>query len=480
MRDADWIELDRLVEDAMKCWAIPGLAIAVVQGDDTILLKGYGVRELGASAAVTPDTQFMICSLTKSINAAGIALLVDEKRLNWDTRVREILPEFQLRDPAATEAITVADLLAHRSGLPRHDRIWSLPEERSRERILDAMRYLQSSRPLREAYQYSNLGYIVAGMVAERLSGQSWEQFTTQRLLSPLGFRKFGFSTDTLVSAADFAHPHVRDGRHARRTRLWPMHATPAGGIHTCAADMARWLRLLLSRGRVDGAQIVSQAAVTAMMTPHIDADDSGFAEIGRNQYGYGLTCQLYRGERTVSHTGSLPGWGSLLSVMPDREIGVVVLTNRDPCPVRELITYAVFDRLCTLSPIDWFEIFHARRQSTLEKEEADARRFGTNGIVVPYPDELLKHFTGEYSNSAYGTISITHNTSGMRWSWRGLKGRLVYRGESSVHLKEDDEARLSDLVFTFGRNADGVVTRLRSPLEPEVSDIVFRRQLAA
>src|SRR5471032_1087124 len=86
MRDADWIELDRLVEDAMKCWAIPGLAIAVVQGDDTILLKGYGVRELGASAAVTPDTQFMICSLTKSINAAGIALLVDEKRLNWDTR----------------------------------------------------------------------------------------------------------------------------------------------------------------------------------------------------------------------------------------------------------------------------------------------------------------------------------------------------------------------------------------------------------
>jgi len=191
MRDADWIELERLVDDAMKCWAIPSLAIAVVHGDDVILLKGYGVRELGASAAVTPDTQFMIFSLTKSINAAGIALLVDEQRLNWDTRVREILPEFQLRDPAATDAITVADLLAHRSGLPRHDRIWSLPEARSREWILDAMRYLESSRPLREAYQYSNLGYIVAGMVAERLSGQSWEQFTTQRLLSPLGFRKF-------------------------------------------------------------------------------------------------------------------------------------------------------------------------------------------------------------------------------------------------------------------------------------------------
>lgn len=97
---------------------------------------------------------------------------------------------------------------------------------------------------------------------------------------------------------------------------------------------------------------------------------------------------------------------------------------------------------------------------------------------MVRYPEEYLNHFVGEYGNPAYGTISIAHNTSGMRWSWRGLKGRLVYRGESSLQLKEDDEARLSDLVFTFDRNADGVVVRLRSPLEPAVSDIAFQRQL--
>jgi hypothetical protein len=164
--------------------------------------------------------------------------------------------------------------------------------------------------------------------------------------------------------------------------------------------------------------------------------------------------------------------------MMPDREIGVVVLSNRDPCPVRELITYAVFDRLCSLSPIDWFDIFHARRLSALEKEEAEACRFDTTGIVVPYPDELLNHFIGEYSNPAYGTISITHDTSGVRWGWRGLKGRLVYRGEHSLQLKEDDPARLSDLVFTFDRNADDVVAGLRSQLDPAVSDVVFHRQL--
>jgi CubicO group peptidase (beta-lactamase class C family) len=476
MRDVELAELDRLVEHAMTCWSIPGLALAVVRGDDIAVLKGYGVRQLGVNDPVTPETQFMLCSLTKSITAAGIALLVDEKRLDWNTRVREILPEFQLHDPAATEAITVADLLAHRSGLPRHDRIWSPPEARSKEQMLEAMRYLEPSRPLRASYQYSNLGYLVAGMVAERLSGLSWEQFTTQRLLEPLGFRHFGFSTGTLTSSSNYALPHVRDGRHARQTTLWPMHATPAGGVHTCATDLAHWVRFLLAQGRVGHRQIISQENLLEMMTPRIDVGDPDYAELGRAQYGYGLTCQLYRGERTVSHTGSLPGWSTLFSIMPDRQIGVVVLTNRDPCPVREMIAYAVFDQLCSLPPINWFDRFLATRQNALSKEDVEAQRFDANGIMFRYPDEYLVHLVGEYGNAAYGTVSITQETSGMRWKWRGLKGRLVYRGESSVQLKEDDDARLSDLIFTFEKSAQGLVVELKSRLEPEVAEIVFQR----
>ncbi|MDN7176986.1 beta-lactamase family protein [Caballeronia sp. SEWSISQ10-4 2] len=479
MHDSDWIDLDRLVEDAMKCWGIPGLAIAVVQDDEVILLKGYGVRELGVNAPVTCDTQFMICSLTKSVTAAGLALLVDEQRLDWETRVREILPEFQLCDAAATEAITISDLLTHRSGLPRHDRIWSPPGERSREQILEAMRYLEPSRKLREAYQYSNLGYVVAGMVAERLSRQAWEEFTAQRLLLPLGFSNFGFSTAALESSIDHAHPYGLDGRDVYREELWPMHAAPAGGITASVEDMARWLQFLLSRGRANDKQLVSVAAVDAMMTPRVDVGDSEFAEIGRSQYGYGLESAHYRGDRSVFHTGSLPGWATLVSMLPDHGIGVVVLTNRDPCSVRELIAYAVFDRLRSLPPINWLEIFQIKRKKQLE-EKAYTQGFEVPGVSALLFGEPPRDFVGEYEHPAYGCISIVQTASEARWSWRGLSGVLIYRGGDSFQLKEDGIPRYaSGIPILFERNAGGLVDRLKSPLEPAVSDIVFQRQIA-
>jgi CubicO group peptidase (beta-lactamase class C family) len=477
MRDTAWIDLDRLVKDAMKCWGVPGLAVGVVHDDNVIFVKGYGTRKLGANAPVTCDTQFMICSLTKSITAAGLALLLDEQRLGWDTKVREILPEFQLRDASATEEITVSDLLTHRSGLPAHDRIWSPPGRRSRQKMVDALRHLELSRRLRESFQYSNLGYVVAGMLAERLSGQSWEQFTTQRLLLPLGFTGFGFSKADLESAADRASPHQWDRGNVHQAKLWPMQATPAGGINASAADMVRWVRFLLSRGQVDGRQLVSQAAIDAMMTAHIHAGDSEFAEIGKIRYGYGLTCEHYRGDVTVSHTGSQPGWGALMIMMPAHRIGVVVMTNRDPSPVRELIAYAVFDRLRSLAPLAWFEVFRTRRQAALDKEKAEERaRTITHRSDSPL-NEPPESLIGKYEHPAYGRISIVRGASAMYWYWRGLRGTLVYRAQNSFQLKEDGEARYpSRIAISAEKNAKGRIDALRSPLEPAVSDIVFKR----
>jgi len=478
MCDSAWTDLDRLVEDAMKCWGVPGLAVGVVHDDDVILVKGYGTRELGANAPVTCDTQFMICSLTKSITAAGLAILVDEQRLGWETRVCEILPEFQLRDANATEDITVSDLLTHRSGLPAHDRIWSPPGRRPRQQMVDALRYLEASRPLRESFQYSNLGYVVAGALAERLSGQSWEQFTTRRLLLPLGCTGFGFSTADLESAVDRALPHQWERRGVYQGKLWPMQATPAGGINASAADMARWVRFLLLRGRGDGRQLVSQAAIDAMMTPYINAGESEFAEIGKIRYGYGLTCEHYRGDVTVSHTGSQPGWGALMTMMPAHRIGVVVLTNRDPSPVRELIAYAVFDRLRSLAPLDWFQVFCARRQTALNKEETEERaRTPTNQSDSPL-EEPPENLIGEYEHPAYGRISIVRGASAMHWSWRGLRGVLVSRARNLFQLKEDGEARYpSGIVISFDKNAEGRIDAVRSPLEPTVADIIFQRR---
>src|SRR6476646_891047 len=170
-------ELDRLAADAMADWKVPGVALAVVQDGKVALAKAYGQRDVEANLPVTPSTQFLICSITKSFTATAVALLHNENRLDWTKPVRDYIPEFRLHDAVATERVTVRDLLCHHSGLPRHDWIW-VPGDLSDAQMLAAMRHLEPSDDIRSTYQYLNLGYFVAGMLAERVSGQSWSEFT--------------------------------------------------------------------------------------------------------------------------------------------------------------------------------------------------------------------------------------------------------------------------------------------------------------
>jgi CubicO group peptidase (beta-lactamase class C family) len=154
-------ELERLIAEVMEEWKVPGLAVAVVQNGEVAFAAPYGFRDIEAGLKVTADTQFQLMSVSKSFTATGLALLVDERRMDWKKPVREYIPEFRLHDAIASDRVTVLDLLCHHSGLPRHDWIW-LPGDLSPAQMLAAMRYLEPSDDIRSTFQYSNLGYLVA------------------------------------------------------------------------------------------------------------------------------------------------------------------------------------------------------------------------------------------------------------------------------------------------------------------------------
>ena len=178
-------EFELLITEAVDEWKVPGLAVAVVQNGEVAVLSAYGLRDVEADLKVTTDTQFTICSITKSFTATGLALLMDERRLDWKKPVRDYIPEFRLHDAVATDRVTVRDLLCHHSGLPRHDWI-HMPDDLSAVQMLAAIRYLEPSDDIRGTHQYSNLGYLVASIVTERVSGQSWTEFTRARLTDQL------------------------------------------------------------------------------------------------------------------------------------------------------------------------------------------------------------------------------------------------------------------------------------------------------
>src|SRR5437870_2521206 len=236
--------LEPLITEAMDEWKVPGLAVAVVQNGEAALVRAYGLRDVEAGLKVTTDTQFLIGSITKSFTSTGLALLMDERRIDWKKPVRDYIPEFRLHDAVATDRITVRDLLCHHSGLPRHDWIW-LPGDLSPAQMLAAMRYLEPSEDIRSVFQYCNLGYLVASMVAERVSGQSWTEFTRARLTDKLDM-SVTFGVEDLAAAADSAAPYTMDGDTRLRAERSPIRVTAAGGINTSIASFASWLRFHL------------------------------------------------------------------------------------------------------------------------------------------------------------------------------------------------------------------------------------------
>jgi CubicO group peptidase (beta-lactamase class C family) len=471
-------ELDALVAQAMEVWKIPGLAIGVVQNGEATLVKAYGLRDVEAGLPVTTDTHFAICSITKSFTATGLALLVDEQRLDWKKPVRDYVPEFRLHDHVATDRVTVRDLLCHHSGLPRHDWI-HMPGDLSSAQMLAAMRYLEASEDIRSAFQYQNLGYLVAGMVAERISGQSWTDFTRTRLTDKLGMA-VTFTAAELGGTADAATPYAMDGDTRLRAKLWPISTTAAGGINTSIAHLVSWLRLHLDRGEFEGQRLLSEALIRELQSPRVYVAASEFAEIGDVHYGLGFGVQSYRGEHVVIHGGGWIGWGTLMTMLPARGVGVAVFTNRDPSPVPDILTNYVFDRACGNEPVPWLERHHERRRKAVAQFEVDRQAHKALQRPNTRPSHQLAEYAGDYDHPAYGCMTITHGGDDLRWTYRGLSEALAHRHYDTFELPEAAGHLQPDrLAISFSADREGNITTLSAALEPLVKDIVFTRVAA-
>jgi CubicO group peptidase (beta-lactamase class C family) len=471
-------ELERLITEAMEEWKVPGLAIAVVQNGEVALVRAYGLRDVEAGLKVTTDTHFTICSITKSFTATGLALLVDERRLDWTKPARDYIPEFRLHDAVATDRVTVRDLLCHHSGLPRHDWVW-LPGDLSPAQMLAAMRYLEPSDDIRSTHQYLNLGYLVASIVAERVSGQSWTEFTRARLTDKLHM-SVTFTAEDLAATADAAVPYAMDGDTRLRARLWPIRVTAAGGINTSIASFANWLRLHLDKGSFEGQRLLTPALIQQLQTPRVHVSAPEFAEYSDVHCGLGFRLHSYRGERVVWHTGGWIGWSTLMTMLPERGVGVAVFTNRDPSAVTDIVANYVFDRVCAKEPIHWLDRFRERRRKLVAQLDIDRQARKATRQLNTRPSHDLADYAGDYEHPGYGRITITHAEGKLNWAYRGMFEPLAHRHYDTFELPEAPGRLLPDrLAISFSTDREGNIASLAAPFEPLVKDIVFTRSPA-
>ena len=390
-------------------------------------------------------------------------------------------PSFRLHDPVASDRITVLDLLSHHSGLPRHDWVW-MPPDRSHDEILAALRYLEPSYDIRSQYQYSNLGYMVAGMVAERVAGQPWEDLISKRLMQPLGIKHFSYSAENLEQADDAARPYVLEERTSgedRRVRApyLPICAKSAGGINMAISDIASYLSFQLADGCFDGNQLLSPTTSRAMRVPRVYASPSEFEEISDQHYGLGFSCYHYRDERVIGHSGSWLGWGSYMTMLPERQLGIAILTNRAPSPIREIVTYNVADRLCGKEPIPWLDRFKARRRQAVAQRKENRQAHLSARQRDAMPPRMLSDYAGDYDHPGYGRITIEAHGEALRWRYRGLEGILSHRHYDIFEMPETPGSfSPGPLSITFAYDREGRINRLSAPFEPMVADIIFAR----
>jgi CubicO group peptidase (beta-lactamase class C family) len=469
--------IERFVNEQLAAWEVPGCAIAAVRDGDVVLAAGWGRRDLETGLPATSDTLFAIGSVTKAFTAATVGALVDDGLLEWERPLRDFLPDLRLHDPVVTDRLTVVDLLSHRSGLPRHDLAWLGHPDRSRAELVRRLRFLPLSRDLRQAFQYCNLGYMVAGHLVEVLSGTPWEDYLRTRLLTPLGMERSNLSVDNMRADPDHASAYER--RQGVIVPVPPRPVTamaPAGAVNSSAADMARWLLAQLGGGQIDGRAVMSPGTMARQHAPHmVLPEDRTFPASTRHAYGLGWMIGRYRDHRLAEHGGGIDGFQTECMLLPDDGIGVAVMTNTSSSAMAPVVAYRVLDELLGLEPFDWFAEFKARYDAAAAgiREVRGARRV-VPGAPLPRP---LDAYASEYQHPGYGTLIITIDGDALRPHLGTMDLSLAHRHYETFDLEWHelgDQSHLFPLMFLS--DPDGDITALTVPFEPSVGPLRFDR----
>ena len=471
-------DLRQFIDTTMAVWKVPGVSVAIVRNGDVILSEGFGLRNVEDSLPLTPQTLLAIGSSTKAFTTMVLGMLADDGLVGWDERVIKYLPDFRLKDEYITNRMTVRDLVTHRSGLPRHDLMW-YGSDYSRRELYDRLQYLDFSKDFRTTWQYQNLMFLTAGILAGEVSGTSWEDLVTDRILQPLGMTATNLSVKDTEKSEDFALGYSETDD---TLTLMPFRnideLAPAGAINSNADDMAKWLQFLLQKGKFGDATLVSEPTFTEMYSPQIPIGRPGtHTERLLPSYGLGWFIEAYRGHYRVHHGGNIDGFSALVSFMPYDGFGIVVLVNKNASPLPGLITLYATDLLLDLEPVD----FHGRARAAIaaadSTEEASKSDSDEGRIKGTKPSHKLEEYVGDYEHRAYGAISITLDGKQLAATMRDSTSALTHWHYDIFRVDDNEGAGQGRLLLAFTSNIKGDIDALSVVLDPNVDAIVFTRK---
>jgi len=410
---------------------VAGLGIAVVYNDEVILCDGLGEANIEQHTPAGCDSVFAIGSASKAFTATVIAMLIDEGKMDWDEHVRTYLPKFHVKDAAADEAITIRDLLCHRTGLSRMGLLWA-GGALSRDEILDAVVNAEPSHEFRKDFNYSNINFIAAGRAAGAAADSDWESLVRERIFAPLHMETATVSVTDAKKNPKLATGYMWDDIDEKQV-IDPMRSIdaggPAGSINASPRDMANWLRFQLAHGEFDGDRLVSAAQMDETHTPQIGV-------MGAYSYALGWMVGEFQSKMIIEHGGNIDGFSAQVAFIPELNLGYVLLMNASFTPLQQAANGVVLGTL-------------------LKNDEANANEDGDAEDLTPYLGKYVANF-GPFKDARF-TVEEKNGALTV-----DVPGQMAYELQPPNEDGKRPFTMTDTIAVSFDRNEAGVVTMLK------------------
>lgn len=481
-------QIDHLVESTLKTFNVPGIAVAIVKDGKVIHSKGYGVKSILTQEKVDANTLFGIASNSKAFTTAALAMLADEGKLKWDDKVTQYIPEFKMYNDYVTHEFTIRDLITHRSGLGLGAgdlMIWPDGSDFTPQDIIHNLQYLKPVSSFRAKYDYDNLLYIVAGEVIQKVSGKTWCDFIEERIMKPLEMNNSAASFLRLKDTTNVIAPHVpTDGKLKVISRYKNKTFDAAAGIYSSVNDLSKWMILQLQNGKYGSEKqnsLFSEKEQNEMWQLQTIIPSATKAPYNTHFSGYGLGWFLsdIKGYKQVTHTGGLEGIVTQITLFPELNLGIVVLTNQQSGAAFRAITNTIKDTYLDIPYTDYIELYRKGEKDNASK--ADKSTEAVWAIVAKNQKDKLKidhkKYTGLYTDNWFGDILISEKKGKLFFNSKRspqLAGEIFFYKDNTFALKWNNRSFNADAFLFFELDENGKSNALKMKPISELTDFSY------
>ncbi|MDB5025230.1 MAG: serine hydrolase [Mucilaginibacter sp.] len=426
--------LDVYVNRALTNWRIPGAAVCIVKDGKVVIMKGYGIKELGMNNKVDENTLFMIGSNTKAFTATAMAMLQVQGKLSLDDKVTKYLPGFKLENQYAGQEASIRDLLCHRLGFRTFQGDFTFYNTNlTRNQVIEKMSHVKAAYPFRTQWGYTNSAFLAAGQIIPVVTGKSWEVFLRENIFAPLGMMNTLALTEDMPKSLNRTVPHTLvNGQLTAIPYCQIDGLAPADAISSSANDMSKWAIALLNDGKIGARQVIPLAAIQATRQPqelvgrvrHLNGESD--YEI----YGLGWFLQDYQQRQLVMHDGGVNGYLSSVTLVPGEHLGIIILTNTDHNEFFEALRWEIMDAYFKLPFRDYSQKYLAIFKAQQDAEDQKDKRLRDTVALNRQPALLSGQYTGKYLNDLYGTMTVTQGLN------NDLEMRFEHHPKMYAHLQ--------------------------------------------